>query len=114
MLDRFLSDDELLSLFKLADMAWCCYPVQRDMSSGIFGRCWQIGVIPVVRQGSLLESKFGGTVHTRPIPYDDAQTAGAILCSTLPDRPARQLAWASQSIRFRYVVQQFFDRGQSL
>jgi len=112
--DRFLTDGELLSLFKLAEMAWCCYPVERDMSSGIFGRCRQIGVIPVVRQGSLLESKFGGTMHTRPIPYDDAQAAGAILCSSLPDRPSRQLAWASQSLRFRYAVGQFFDRGQSL
>jgi hypothetical protein len=109
--DRLLTDEELLSLFKLAEMAWCCYPVERDMSSGIFGRCRQIGVVPVVRQGSVLERKFGGNSYTCSIPYDDSVTAGTALCAPLTIRPTRQLAWASQSTRFRYVVQKHFDRG---
>lgn len=52
--DRYLTDDEFISLFKVADFAWCCYAPSRDMSSGVFGRCLQLNVTPLVRKGSLL------------------------------------------------------------
>lgn len=111
--NKYLSDSELLSLFKLADMAWCCYPTERDMSSGIFGRCWQIGVVPIVREGALLVSKFEGQMPMLPIPVEDAKAAAEILRRDSTSRPARHLDWASQSHAFRYAIEQFFDQGQS-
>lgn len=55
--DRFLSDDELLSLFGVATTTWCCYQPQYDQASGIFGRAVQTGVLPILRPGSILEAQ---------------------------------------------------------
>lgn len=55
--DRFITDDELLSLYKVADLAWCSYAPEYDQASGVFGRAIQTGVEPVVREGSFL-SRF--------------------------------------------------------
>ena len=54
----YLTDDEVLSLYGVADLAWSFYP-QRDQASGIFGRAVQAGVVPLVRSGSFLESYAG-------------------------------------------------------
>lgn len=53
--DRFVTDDEILSLYKIADLAWCRYAPDYDQASGIFGRALQTGVVPIVREGSLLD-----------------------------------------------------------
>lgn len=52
--DRFVTDDEILSLYKVADYAWCCYAPDYDQASGVFGRALQTGVEPVVRKESVL------------------------------------------------------------
>lgn len=68
--DRFVTDDEILSLYKAADMAWCCYASDYDQASGVFGRALQTGVEPVVREGSLLEIITERTVdsHDKTFP----------------------------------------------
>lgn len=53
--DRLVSDDEILSLYKIADFAWCRYAPDYDQASGIFGRALQTRVVPIVREGSLLD-----------------------------------------------------------
>jgi hypothetical protein len=53
--DRFVSDDEILSLYKVADMAWCRYAPDYDQASGVFGRALQTGVEPLVRPGSVVD-----------------------------------------------------------
>lgn len=60
--DRFISDDELLSLYGVADYVWCVYPPTYDQASGVFGRAIQLGVLPVIRSGSVLDdyTKFIG------------------------------------------------------
>lgn len=60
--DRFVSDDEILSLYKIADHAWCRYAPDYDQASGVFGRALQTGVSPIIRDGSMLhrmQTQFG-------------------------------------------------------
>lgn len=60
--DRFVTDNELLSLYKVADLAWCCYAPEYDQSSGVFGRAVQSRCGAIIRNGSQLEIfvyKFG-------------------------------------------------------
>lgn len=52
---RFISHDELLDLYATADAVWCCYDVNYDQASGVFGRAIQLGLPVIVRKGSLLE-----------------------------------------------------------
>jgi len=56
VVDRFVSDDELESLYGVSDSIWTCYEPRYDQSSGIFGRAIQTGVRPVVRAGSISEA----------------------------------------------------------
>lgn len=56
VIDRRVSDAELLALYKISDLVWCCYRPLDDYSSGIFGRCLQLGRRPIVREGSSLQS----------------------------------------------------------
>lgn len=53
--DRYVTDDEILSLYKVADYAWCRYAPDYDQASGVFGRAAQTNAVPIVRDGSLLE-----------------------------------------------------------
>lgn len=55
VVDRWVTDDEILSLYTVADYAWCRYAPNYDQSSGVFGRAFQTNVVPVVREGSILE-----------------------------------------------------------
>lgn len=57
---RFISDQELLSLYGAADVVWACYDPIYDQASGIAGRGAQFGVPVLVRQGSLLERMLCG------------------------------------------------------
>jgi hypothetical protein len=53
--DRFISHEELNSLYAVSDLAWCAYSPSYDQASGIFGRAVQTGVTPIVRLGSIVE-----------------------------------------------------------
>jgi hypothetical protein len=55
LVNRFLEDEELLSLYGCADVIWSCYAPSYDQASGIFGRAVQFGMPVIVRQGSYLE-----------------------------------------------------------
>lgn len=52
--NRLLTDDEVLSLYKVADFAWCKYAPDYDQASGVFGYALQCGVNPIIRQGSVI------------------------------------------------------------
>ncbi|WP_341223650.1 hypothetical protein [Loktanella salsilacus] len=66
VLDRFISDDEIQTLYIEADLIWACYRPDYDQASGIFGRALQFGKTPVVRAGSLI-AKFAGTIPTATV-----------------------------------------------
>lgn len=55
LVDRFITDDELMSLYKVCDMVWAFYAPSYDQSSGIIGRALQLGRPAVVRRGSQMD-----------------------------------------------------------
>lgn len=64
--NRYVSDDEVFSLYKIADRAWCRYSPTYDQASGVFGRALQLGVVPIIRDGSLLEMILEYAASTAP------------------------------------------------
>ena len=55
-LDYYVSDDELLEVYRISNYVWACYDISCDQSSGIFGRAVQLQKVPIVREGSYIES----------------------------------------------------------
>lgn len=56
VVDRFVSDGEILGAYAAAGAVWCCYDPAYDQASGILGRAVQFGCPVVVRAGSLSEA----------------------------------------------------------
>jgi len=56
LVDRFISDAELASLYKAADVIWGVYAPFYDQASGIFGRAVQYDVPILLRRGSAVET----------------------------------------------------------
>jgi len=56
LIDRFITNAELESLYLVSDAIWACYAPEYDQASGIFGRAIQFGVPPVLRSGSLVSN----------------------------------------------------------
>lgn len=56
LLDRFISDEELASLYGIADVIWGVYAPTYDQASGIFGRAVQYDAPILVRRGSAIEA----------------------------------------------------------
>lgn len=50
--NRFISDDELISLYGACDVVWAHYAPTYDQASGIVGRALQLGRPVIVRTGS--------------------------------------------------------------
>ena len=65
--DRFVTDEEILSLYKVADCAWCRYAPGYDQASGVFGRAFQTGVEPIMRDGSVVHTILS---KYRAVPVD--------------------------------------------
>lgn len=72
---RKLSEPEFMSLYTIADLSWCCYAPERDISSGIFGRSLQFGVPAILREGSLLQRQAEGRAHYIAMPWGDSDAA---------------------------------------
>lgn len=53
VLDRRISDDELICIYQVSDLIWACYSPDYDQASGIMGRAVQLGIPVIVRSGSL-------------------------------------------------------------
>jgi hypothetical protein len=84
VVDRYVTDAELVSVFQHANFTWCCYPPERDMSSGIFGRSCQFGCWPLVRAGSILERIAASYGIGSALPWGDADAATFILTTSEP------------------------------
>lgn len=82
---RYLDHDELMSLYRAADAAWCCYPPERDLSSGILGRAVQFGIAPILRRGSVLDAMAAEVPNAIRLDYGDAAAAR----EALRGKPAR-------------------------
>lgn len=91
VIDRFVSDDELESLYGVSQSIWACYAPRYDQSSGIFGRAIQTGVRPVVRAGSISETfaKVHGLDHVAASYGNCSDLAELLMKSSQPARLSR-------------------------
>lgn len=87
-IDKHLRDDEVLCVYKWADIIWACYRPDYDQSSGVFGRAVQLQKPTVVRKGSYLATLQAGLGQTGfALPYDRPNEAAAILIATASYKP---------------------------
>ena len=78
--DRFISNEELNSLYAVSDLVWCAYSPSFDQSSGIFGRAVQAGVTPIVRKGSIVEAYARNMdVPVLSIDWEDTEVGRTIV-----------------------------------
>jgi len=56
IINRRISDSELVAFYEVADHVWCCYSPSYDQSSGVLGRAIQFQKGVIVRKGSVVES----------------------------------------------------------
>ncbi|MER8423313.1 hypothetical protein [Mesorhizobium sp. M1403] len=110
IIDRFITDSELESLYGVTDMVWACYSPDYDQASGIFGRAMQLGIEPVTREGSVIAAfaAANGIGHIA-VAYGHHEALGELLLgppicsgptnSLLPsDRGALIGGWRQQFI----------------
>ena len=64
LVNRFINDDELVSLYKIADLIWCRYAENYNQSSGIFGYAIQTGCNVIFRENSTI-SKLYNEISTQ-------------------------------------------------
>ncbi len=70
VIDRYLTEEELFSLYAISSVMWACYAPDYDQASGIFGRAIQYKVPVILREGSLLQQfaqRYG--VDIIPVTY---------------------------------------------
>jgi len=69
VINRFVTNEEIATIYEVSDFIWCYYEPEYDQSSGIFGRAFQLGKPVVIRRKSILEKivyHLGGTTITLP------------------------------------------------
>lgn len=85
VIDRFMSEDELQTLYNTADFVWACYRPDYDQASGIFGRAVQFGKTPVVRAGSLI-ADFDKIIPSEVIKLEYGASGQALRLSVAAER----------------------------
>ncbi len=108
---RHLGDEEFLSLFKVADFAWACYAPNRDMSSGILGRCLQIGVTPVIRRGAVIANMIPEMASVIELDYEDLEGS----CRALLEHNQKQFVPVARQSEYRMLfraeLHSFFEQA---
>ena len=91
VIDRHLSEGEILSAYASADAVWCLYEPEYDQASGILGRSVQLGIPAIVRKGSISEA----LCRSEALPHVaiDGKEDITIGLASLP-QPQPQLAYA--------------------
>jgi hypothetical protein len=87
LIDRHISDDELVSFYRRADIIWSCYSPSYNQASGIFGRAFQFGVPAIVRNESYLQALGRLLIHpTLALPFRSEKDAADLLLNWHPKR----------------------------
>ena len=103
VIDRYLSAEELSSLYNVADFIWAAYHPNYDQASGIIGRAFQFGVPVVLRRGSLMAALMRELGHaTVEIDFDDpVEAARRVLArAATPHTPSAE---AGAALRSRFI-----------
>jgi len=94
--------DELIGLYDLADIIWCCYPKRFNHSSGIFARSLQLGVPVVIRKSSYL-SRFDIPYTMKcMLDYGDIQ-GSAIALNKFKDQMSRNVIKLCSADKIRLI-----------
>lgn len=80
--DRFVTDEEILSLYRVADRVWCRYLPEYDQASGIFGRAMQTSVAPIMREGSVTALVHTMLAESRPRDWLQLTQSRIVVAST--------------------------------
>jgi hypothetical protein len=85
--DRFISEEELMALYSIADLVWCCYGPLYNQSSGVFGRAFQFGKPALVRKESYLAA-YASHLDTPALslPFDDIEGSAEALLRWEPEQ----------------------------
>jgi hypothetical protein len=87
LINRFISDEELIELYKVSDTIWACYAPSYDQASGIFGRAVQFSVPVIVRDGSQVSKLSRFLNHsTTTITWGDPDAAAHQIISEFQKR----------------------------
>ncbi len=100
VVDRYLTDSEIESLYGIASYVWCAYSADYDQASGVFGRAIQLGVPAIVRKGSLVE-KYAGMLDL-PILLSVEFDSIELLQDKLRECRSNEARFHSSS--FRYIA----------
>jgi hypothetical protein len=85
LIDRHISDGELMYMYRCADTIWSCYSPAYNQASGIFGRAIQFGVPVIVRKESYLENLGGMLFHpTLALPFENVDVAAREILAWKP------------------------------
>lgn len=100
LINRRISNAEIIALYEVSDAVWCCYHAGYDQASGIFGRAFQLGKVPVVRSGSLLES-FADRLGIQVLPLDATACASfdQFACSSENETSSNFKIQSSEDLR---------------
>lgn len=80
VIDRYLTDDEVVSAKLCATCLWACYHPSYDSSSGLFGRAMQLGKQVIVRRGSNVDTIAAHLNYpAHRCAFDDIEEGAAIL-----------------------------------
>ena len=107
MITRSISDEELESLYFIADGIWACYSPRYDQASGIFGRAAQLGITSFVREKSIIAAtaRLYGINHIE-IPFGNhrilADALQGLEAKTEKQSGLRRNALASQVGSWRH------------
>ena len=97
--NRFLEDDEVFSLYGVADFVWCVYDESYDQASGVFGRSAQTGCTALVRKGSLLEA-MAKTLIAPHVAIDATSDLTKLSMLEKPHKRTEKSKLQSQSLAF--------------
>ncbi|WP_157158867.1 hypothetical protein [Bradyrhizobium genomosp. III] len=85
VVNRFISDEELLSLYEIGHVIWACYAPDYNQASGIFGRSFQLAKQTIVREGSHLAPLAAELEHpVLAIPFNDIDESTRCFLSNTP------------------------------
>jgi glycosyltransferase involved in cell wall biosynthesis len=101
VIDRFISEQELHALYRIADIVWAAYAPNRDQASGIAGRAFQFGVPILLRRGSYLAKLMHDLHHpVIEVEWDATQDVAAKLAA--PEAEPARTASRDAALRAMY------------
>lgn len=105
LVDRFVTDDEMRSLYGVSNAVWGVYSPDYDQASGIFGRAVQFGKPIILRRGSVVEA-HAGTIGARSssVTFGDVDAVATALDQALATSVADESPVSAMRARSRAVV----------